>query len=85
MLVDRRAALVSDPTIYASLLDKALLRPLPEWREAVERISAGYALSLADAGTEQLRKAYVAGVCDGFAQGVAAEAERAASQKTDAT
>jgi hypothetical protein len=64
------------PVIYAGLVDRALAKPLPEWEVAVQTIADAFARSVTDLGIEQLRRAYVAGVCDGFAQGVAAESER---------
>ena len=62
---------MSAPTIYARLIDERLEHPLAETRELVE----GYlkpSRALIGAIEEQLRQAYVAGVRDGFAQGVAA-------------
>lgn len=58
-------------TIYARLMDARLEHPLAETRELIE----GYltpSRQLVAAIEEQIKQAYIAGVADGFAQGVAA-------------
>lgn len=68
-----RPAVDFGPTLYATLIDFRL-QPGAE----VESIVDNYArtqgtLALAERLTQVLREAYIAGVTDGFTQGVAAE------------
>lgn len=62
------------PTIYARLMDRHLDTSLTEIRPLVENRLASVAGNLANEFSEMLRQAYIAGVADGFAQGVAKEA-----------
>jgi hypothetical protein len=70
---------MSGPTIYAQLLDAHLDGPRRELRESVERfIRNGGLESLVWHYEEALKAAYIAGVSDGFQQGIARqESERA--------
>lgn len=73
------------PTIYAQLMDAATDMPRRELKKAVEGFLRGGLDGLVTHFEEQLRKAYMAGVADGFAQGVAtAEWETTARGREDA-
>lgn len=66
---------VKSPVAYAQLLDRALAKPIPEWNDAIEASLQGVSEALINTGLEAMRQAYVAGLTDGFGQGVAAESE----------
>lgn len=63
-------------TIYGRLMDSALEHPLKETRELVNGFLAPPRDALLVELEQQLRHAYVAGVRDGFVQGVAADEEK---------
>jgi hypothetical protein len=62
-------------TIYARLMDARLERPLAETTRLIEAFFS--ASDLARCIEDLLKQAYVAGVTDGFAQGIAASEEQA--------
>lgn len=61
------------PTIYAKLMEVANAEPKRQLREFIEKRTTALTGDLATELSEQLRKAYQAGVVDGFQQGVASE------------
>lgn len=65
----------AQPTIYARLMEFRLDAPRRELYEFVEKRVRALTGDLAEELVEQLRKAYQAGVSDGFQQGVAAESD----------
>ncbi len=69
---------MSGPTIYARLMETRIRHPLAEARELVERLHPTDALL--NELEEVIRQAYIAGVSDGFAQGVAACTEQTPSE-----
>jgi hypothetical protein len=60
------------PTLYAVLLDRAANAPAAYVSECIDKALRPVAGALSDAVIESLREAYIAGLRDGFAQGVAA-------------
>lgn len=61
-------------TVYAKLMDRALQQPRDDLRNDVERILRGSGIdALLERLIEQLNKAYVAGVADGYADRVIEE------------
>jgi hypothetical protein len=58
-----------EPTVYAGLLERALLSPIPNWQNTVRVALAGLADALEQEGLAEMRAAYSAGVKDGFIQG----------------
>lgn len=63
------------PTLYAKLMEFRNDEPRRELYEFVEKRTRALTGDLAEELVEQLRKAYTAGVVDGFQQGIAAAAE----------
>jgi hypothetical protein len=61
---------MNGPTIYARLMDLATDQPVHELTEELARQFRPLESSLADEFAEQLRRAYRAGVTDGFRQGL---------------
>ena len=64
---------MTEPTIYARLLDDRLNEPRHNLRREIDSVARRALDTLAPYFEDQLRRAYMAGVSDGFAQGVAAE------------
>lgn len=56
------------PTIYAKLMDVAIKSPLQDWDSDITRKVSSILDTFEKAGIEHLRKAYVAGVTDGYRQ-----------------
>jgi hypothetical protein len=64
--------LMEGPTIYARLMQPATMGLIGEVQQRLNSEASKAANSMAGWVHEQIRQAYVAGVRDGYAQGVAA-------------
>jgi hypothetical protein len=56
------------PTVFQSLLNVATKDPISEWNFAVSQRAAKILDDLENTGIEFIRKAYAAGVADGYRQ-----------------